>query len=287
MLVMAYAYNTYLCSCRFNLPPCSLSPVQALHFWNLGILILALLNFSVIWGEDDFDMAWVTLIRVGVRSIQFILSLLKGAEIHMDAKHPKFEDLVIKNIVIQQAPKTHHWTHHAHGCRPASLSCFALFFLACMSSTTWESPEEKYLFVVFQVAQVRVDFCEFETSQSSSHLVHVLEVSAEVLTTGMRHLFGVDGKSGGSIMNHFVVEMCVGSFFPQLMLGCLFFFFSYGLFISSGGTPIPDSPMWKCCQIDVCMVALRETGSQKFIWSGKNDRHNIYFRVPMYDRKHN
>ncbi|TFK88208.1 60S ribosomal protein L17/L23 [Polyporus arcularius HHB13444] len=49
------------------------------------------------------------------KSVKFILRLLKNAESNADAKNLELEDLVIKNIVVQQAPKTRRRTYRAHG----------------------------------------------------------------------------------------------------------------------------------------------------------------------------
>jgi len=49
------------------------------------------------------------------KSVKFILNLLKNAESNADAKNLDLEDLVIKNIVVQQAPKTRRRTYRAHG----------------------------------------------------------------------------------------------------------------------------------------------------------------------------
>ncbi|KIK07931.1 hypothetical protein K443DRAFT_672814 [Laccaria amethystina LaAM-08-1] len=49
------------------------------------------------------------------KSVKFILRLLKNAESNADAKDLDVEDLVIKNIVVQQAPKTRRRTYRAHG----------------------------------------------------------------------------------------------------------------------------------------------------------------------------
>jgi large subunit ribosomal protein L17e len=38
------------------------------------------------------------------KSVKFILRLLKNAESNADAKNIDLEDLLIKNIVVQQAP---------------------------------------------------------------------------------------------------------------------------------------------------------------------------------------
>ena len=38
------------------------------------------------------------------KSVKFILRLLKNAESNADAKGIELEDIVIKNIVVQQAP---------------------------------------------------------------------------------------------------------------------------------------------------------------------------------------
>ncbi|PFH54092.1 hypothetical protein AMATHDRAFT_53907 [Amanita thiersii Skay4041] len=49
------------------------------------------------------------------KSIKFITRLLKNAESNADAKNIDVEDLLIKNIVVQQAPKTRRRTYRAHG----------------------------------------------------------------------------------------------------------------------------------------------------------------------------
>ncbi|CAK5284100.1 unnamed protein product [Mycena citricolor] len=49
------------------------------------------------------------------KSVKFILRLLKNAESNADAKNLELEDLYIKNIVVQQAPKTRRRTYRAHG----------------------------------------------------------------------------------------------------------------------------------------------------------------------------
>jgi ribosomal protein uL22 len=49
------------------------------------------------------------------KSVRFILRLLKNAESNAEAKDIAVEDLIIKNICVQQAPKTHRRTFRAHG----------------------------------------------------------------------------------------------------------------------------------------------------------------------------
>ncbi|KAI6030542.1 ribosomal protein L22/L17 [Pisolithus orientalis] len=49
------------------------------------------------------------------KSVKFITRLLKNAESNADAKSLELEDLTIKNIVVQQAPKTRRRTYRAHG----------------------------------------------------------------------------------------------------------------------------------------------------------------------------
>jgi len=49
------------------------------------------------------------------KSVRFILRLLKNAESNADAKGIDLEDIFIKNIVVQQAPKTRRRTYRAHG----------------------------------------------------------------------------------------------------------------------------------------------------------------------------
>lgn len=49
------------------------------------------------------------------KSVKFILRLLKNAESNAEAKNIDQGDLLIKNIVVQQAPKTRRRTYRAHG----------------------------------------------------------------------------------------------------------------------------------------------------------------------------
>ncbi|CAE6430711.1 unnamed protein product [Rhizoctonia solani] len=56
-----------------------------------------------------------TLGRWPKKSLHFILRLLKNAESNADAKNLELEELTIKNIVVQQAPKTRRRTYRAHG----------------------------------------------------------------------------------------------------------------------------------------------------------------------------
>ena len=49
------------------------------------------------------------------KSVRYILRLLKNAESNADAKELAVDDLIIKNIVVQQAPKTRRRTYRAHG----------------------------------------------------------------------------------------------------------------------------------------------------------------------------
>ncbi|KAI0695982.1 60S ribosomal protein L17/L23, partial [Cytidiella melzeri] len=49
------------------------------------------------------------------KSVKFITRLLKNAESNADAKNLDVEDLFIKSIVVQQAPKTRRRTYRAHG----------------------------------------------------------------------------------------------------------------------------------------------------------------------------
>ncbi|TIB71603.1 hypothetical protein E3Q23_03727 [Wallemia mellicola] len=53
--------------------------------------------------------------RWPVKSIGFLLRLLKNAEANADAKSLDTDDLLIKHIVVQQAPKTRRRTYRAHG----------------------------------------------------------------------------------------------------------------------------------------------------------------------------
>ncbi|TCD60809.1 60S ribosomal protein L17 [Steccherinum ochraceum] len=53
--------------------------------------------------------------RFPEKSIKFVLRLLKNAESNADAKNIDVEELYIKNIVVQQAPKTRRRTYRAHG----------------------------------------------------------------------------------------------------------------------------------------------------------------------------
>ena len=47
--------------------------------------------------------------------MKFFLRLLKNAESNADAKSLSVEDLYIRNIVVNQAPKTRRRTYRAHG----------------------------------------------------------------------------------------------------------------------------------------------------------------------------
>ncbi|KAF9533163.1 ribosomal protein L22/L17, partial [Crepidotus variabilis] len=49
------------------------------------------------------------------KSIKFIGRLLKNAESNADAKSIDVEELYIRNIVVEQAPKTRRRTYRAHG----------------------------------------------------------------------------------------------------------------------------------------------------------------------------
>lgn len=53
--------------------------------------------------------------RWPVKSVKFVLSLLKNAEANAEAKGLETSELLIKTIVIQQAPKTRRRTYRAHG----------------------------------------------------------------------------------------------------------------------------------------------------------------------------
>lgn len=53
--------------------------------------------------------------RWPVKSVKFLTNLLKNAEANAEAKGLETEDLVIRNIVVNQAPKTRRRTYRAHG----------------------------------------------------------------------------------------------------------------------------------------------------------------------------
>lgn len=53
--------------------------------------------------------------RWPVKSVKFLLNLLKNAEANAEAKGLDVESLVIRNIAVQQAPKTFRRTYRAHG----------------------------------------------------------------------------------------------------------------------------------------------------------------------------
>ena len=57
----------------------------------------------------------VLLGRWPEKSVRFITRLLKNAESNAEAKSLSLEDLIIRNIVVQQAPKTRRRTYRAHG----------------------------------------------------------------------------------------------------------------------------------------------------------------------------
>jgi large subunit ribosomal protein L17e len=47
--------------------------------------------------------------------VHYITRLLKNAEANADAKDLAADELIIKNIVVNQAPKTRRRTFRAHG----------------------------------------------------------------------------------------------------------------------------------------------------------------------------
>lgn len=53
--------------------------------------------------------------RWPVKSVHYITRLLKNAESNADAKDLAADELIIKNIVVNQAPKTRRRTFRAHG----------------------------------------------------------------------------------------------------------------------------------------------------------------------------
>lgn len=53
--------------------------------------------------------------RWPVKSVKFVHSLLKNAESNAEAKGLNVEDIEIRNICINQAPKTRRRTYRAHG----------------------------------------------------------------------------------------------------------------------------------------------------------------------------
>ena len=53
--------------------------------------------------------------RWPVKSVKFLRDLLKNAEANADAKGLDTESVIIRNIVVQQAPKTYRRTYRAHG----------------------------------------------------------------------------------------------------------------------------------------------------------------------------
>jgi len=57
----------------------------------------------------------VTQGRWPVKSVEFILNLLKNAESNADAKGLNTDALVIKHIQVNQAPKMRRRTYRAHG----------------------------------------------------------------------------------------------------------------------------------------------------------------------------
>lgn len=60
-------------------------------------------------------LSCVSLGRWPEKSVRYILNLLKNAESNADAKDLAKEELVIRNIVVNQAPKTRRRTYRAHG----------------------------------------------------------------------------------------------------------------------------------------------------------------------------
>lgn len=61
------------------------------------------------WSADSDSGRWPE------KSVRFITRLLKNAESNADAKDLAVDELVIRNIVVNQAPKTRRRTYRAHG----------------------------------------------------------------------------------------------------------------------------------------------------------------------------
>ncbi|KDN52465.1 putative RPL17A-ribosomal protein L17.e [Tilletiaria anomala UBC 951] len=67
-------------------------------------------------GRNAQAKQWgVTQGRWPTKSAKFLASLLRNAEANADAKGLDTEELIIRNIVINQAPKTRRRTYRAHG----------------------------------------------------------------------------------------------------------------------------------------------------------------------------
>lgn len=58
--------------------------------------------------------------RWPVKSAKFLLGLLKNAQANAEVNGLDVNELVVRNIVVQQAPKTHRRTFRAHGTFPLS-----------------------------------------------------------------------------------------------------------------------------------------------------------------------
>jgi hypothetical protein len=60
----ASTFHIRLCSSSLDPLPCHLSPVQSGERWHYAVFIFAPLHLSVGCRENDFYVAWVTLVRV-------------------------------------------------------------------------------------------------------------------------------------------------------------------------------------------------------------------------------
>lgn len=78
------------------------------------------------------DVDGMSLGRWPAKSAKFLLNLLVNAQSNAVANELELEDLVVKQIIVQQAPHTHRRTYRAHGrinpykvsrSKSASVSC--------------------------------------------------------------------------------------------------------------------------------------------------------------------
>lgn len=78
--------------------------------------------------------------RWPVKSVQFLLRLLKNAESNADSKDLAVDELVIKNIVVNQAPKTRRRTYRAHGRMCVAMTCSRETLLIRAATLTRATP---------------------------------------------------------------------------------------------------------------------------------------------------
>lgn len=86
---------------------------------------------------------------------------------------------------------------------PSTLGSLELLGLRSSANTASEPSERNNLLVVLNVGEVSVRLLQVHARKGSGHLSHVLEVSSEVLASGLGELLGVArGDVGRGVSNH-------------------------------------------------------------------------------------